>query len=237
MSYADQLLASGERILRREHQHWFVLVWTARLAVIGLILGVVLLILRGFMTPDLANGVVGQAAGILTLLLVVVGLIALGWTYLRYRNEEYVITSRRILHAEGVINKKSSDSSLEKINDAVLSQSLFGRIFGFGDLDVLTASESGIERLRMLVDALEFKKAMLEAKHELELELTRPVMPPIRSGMTSAPAGEPAPAAAAAAMTADDVTKALNQLADLRDRGAITPEAVEAKKAQLLARL
>jgi hypothetical protein len=38
-------------------------------------------------------------------------------------------------------------------------------------------------------------------------------------------------------MTADDVTKALAQLADLRDRGAVTPEEYEAKKAQLLARL
>ena len=40
----------------------------------------------------------------------------------------------------------------------------------------------------MLRDAKEFKKAMLEAKHELELELTRPTMPPVR-------AAEPAPAA------------------------------------------
>ena len=88
-----------------------------------------------------------------------------------------------------MINKRATDSSLEKINDAVLSESLFGRMFGFGDLDVLTASEEGIERLRMLRDAKDFKKAMIEAKHELEIEVARPVMPPIRS--------EPAPVAAA----------------------------------------
>src|SRR3954462_579059 len=172
MSYADSLLASGETVVRREHQHPFVLVWSARLAIIGLILALILLILRAFMTPDLANGVVGQSAGILTLLLVIGGLLSLAWTALRYRSEEYVITTRRIIHTEGVLNKKSTDSSLEKINDAVLTQSIFGRMFGFGDLDVLTASEEGIERLRMLVDAIGFKKAMLEAKHDLELELT-----------------------------------------------------------------
>jgi hypothetical protein len=38
-------------------------------------------------------------------------------------------------------------------------------------------------------------------------------------------------------MSADEVTKALANLADLRDRGAVTPEEYEAKKAQLLARL
>jgi hypothetical protein len=38
-------------------------------------------------------------------------------------------------------------------------------------------------------------------------------------------------------MTADDVTKALSGLADLRDRGAVSPEEYEAKKAELLGRL
>jgi hypothetical protein len=38
-------------------------------------------------------------------------------------------------------------------------------------------------------------------------------------------------------MTADEVTRSLASLADLRDRGAITPEEFEAKKSELLARL
>lgn len=249
MSYADSLLVGGELIRRRERQHWFVLLWQARWAVLAIILGIVLLI--AVSVANVPQGLARDAAGIITLVAVIGGFAVLGWSYLRYLNEEYVITTRRIIHAEGVINKKASDSSLEKINDAVLTQSIFGRIFGFGDLDVLTASESGIERLRMLVDALDFKKSMLEAKHELEIELTRPVMPPLRSGSgmaagegsaaIPAPAPAPAPAAPAApgpaAMSADDVTKALAQLADLRDRGAITPEEYEAKKTQLLARL
>ena len=245
MSYADTLLVGGEQIRRRERQHWFVLLWTARYAVLAVILGIVLLIVVSM--ANMPQGGARDAAGIITLVAVIGGLAYLGWAYLRYQNEEYVITTRRIIHAEGVFNKKASDSSLEKINDAVLSQSIFGRIFGFGDLDVLTASESGIERLRMLVDALDFKKAMLEAKHELEIEITRPVMPPLRSGSPSpmpavetvaAPAAPgPSPAPGPAAMTAEEVTKALSQLADLRDRGAVTPEEYEAKKAQLLARL
>ena len=38
-------------------------------------------------------------------------------------------------------------------------------------------------------------------------------------------------------MSADEVTRTLSSLADLRDRGAITPEEYEAKKADLLGRL
>jgi uncharacterized membrane protein YdbT with pleckstrin-like domain len=233
MAYVDSLLASGERIVRKAHQHWFIMVWRAKWAALGLVLGIVFLILRLINgSPD--NNPLWTILGIATLVLVVYGLVALGWGWLQYQNEEYVITSRRIVHAEGVVNKKASDSSLEKINDAVLVESMFGRMFGFGDLDVLTASESGIEKLRMLRDAKAFKKAMLEAKHELEIEITRPTMPPVR-------AAEPAPVAAPPPTpevdTANEVADALGRLGALRDQGIITPEEFEAKKAELLARL
>jgi hypothetical protein len=118
-------------------------------------------------------------------------------------------------------------------------------MFGFGDLEILTASESGISVLRMLRDADGFKRAMLDAKHELELELSgaRPMPgPAIRTGppvqtqpASAAPAAPATPAAPA--MSADEVTRTLASLADLRDRGAISAEEYEAKKADLLHRI
>jgi uncharacterized membrane protein YdbT with pleckstrin-like domain len=236
MGYTESLLASGERIVRIAHQHWFILVWRARWAVAGVAIAILLTILR-LIQPD-ASGLLWDLLGWASVILVLIGIASFVWGALTFRAEEYVITTRRIIHAEGVLNKKATDSSLEKINDAVLVESVFGRIFGFGDLDVLTASESGIEKLRMLRDAKDFKKAMLEAKHELELELTRPTMPPVR-------ASEPAPAPAAPATpaptpeidTADEVAAALARLGELRDQGVISPEEFEAKKAELLSRL
>jgi len=240
MGYAEGLLADGERIVRRAHQHWFIMVWNARWAVLALILAILGVILR-------AN-VGGEAfwvrlLGWVVLILFVLGLVSLVWGWFKYRSQEYLITTRRIIHAEGVVNKVASDSSLEKINDAILRESLFGRMFGFGDLEVLTASESGIELLRMLRDAKEFKKAMLDAKHELEIELARPTMPPVRAvAPMAAPAEEspapvPAEPAAAARMSGDDVAESVTGLAELRDKGLITPEEYEAKKRELLGRL
>jgi hypothetical protein len=91
---------------------------------------------------------------------------------------------------------------------------------------------------------------MLDAKHELELELSgaRPMPgPALRTAATpSIPIPPPGPSGASqaasspaqsAAMSADDVTRTLANLADLRDRGAISPEEYEAKKADLLGRL
>jgi hypothetical protein len=246
MGYADTLLASGERIIRIAHQHWFILIWRARWAVFGLLIAVLLTILR-LVNPD-ASGLLWDLLGWAAVILVVIGIASFVWGALSFRSQEYVITSRRLIHTEGVINKKASDSSLEKINDAILVESVFGRMFGFGNLEVLTASESGIEQLRMLRDAKDFKIAMIEAKHELELELTRPTMPPVRAAdpapaPVAAPAPVPAPVAPAAPAptpevdTADEVADALARLGDLRDKGIISPEEFEAKKAELLGRL
>jgi hypothetical protein len=241
MAYIDSMLASGERPILRDHQHWFVLVADARYGILAIVAAILLLILR---TAAKVSGDLDRIIGYVVLALLVGGLAYIGWQVLRWRAEEYVVTTRRVLQLEGVVNKRVLDSSLEKINDAVLTQSIFGRIFGFGDLDILTAAETGISRLRMLRDADDFKRAMLEAKHELELELSgaRPLpSPPLRA----APVGSAAPAPAAASpepapradMTPDELTRTLASLADLRDRGAISPEEYEAKKADLLRRL
>jgi hypothetical protein len=254
MPYLDNLLAEGEQPIRREHQHWFVLLADARYAILAWIAAALILILDNVIigsNSSLAG--ISQAVGWVVLALVIGGLLSFGWQVLRWQNELFVVTSRRVLQSEGVVNKRVVDSSLEKINDAILSESIFGRIFGFGDLEILTASESGISLLRMLPHPDQFKRAMLDAKHELEMELSgaRPLpSPAIRAAAPQptpvAPAAAPgaAPASPAAAttppgstMSADDVTRTLASLADLRDRGAISPEEYEAKKAELLGRL
>jgi hypothetical protein len=241
MAYLNNLMAAGEQPIRREHQHWFVLAADARYAIFAWIAAVALLFLSGSILANAPD--VQRVVGWVVVVLVIGGLIYFGWQVLRWTNEEFVVTSRRVLQSEGVVNKRVVDSSLEKINDAVLTQSIFGRMFGFGDLDILTASESGISRLRMLRQPDDFKRAMLDAKHDLELELSGARPLPSPAMRAPVPAAPPAPAAAptgppaAGPMSADDVTRTLASLADLRDRGAISADEYEAKKAELLRRL
>jgi hypothetical protein len=245
MAYLDNLLAAGEQPIRREHQHWFVLLAEARYAILAWIAAILLYIVSGSLPEGLR-----PILGWIIVILVVGGLLSFGWQVLRWQNELFVVTSRRVLQSEGVVNKRVVDSSLEKINDAILSESIFGRIFGFGDLEILTASESGISLLRMLPHPDDFKRAMLDAKHDLEMELSGARPMPSPALRTPAPAPAPvqaaqAPAAAtpaastppASPMSADDVTRTLASLADLRDRGAISADEYEAKKAELLRRL
>jgi hypothetical protein len=267
MSYADSLLSTGERVTHRVRQHWLVLLWGARIPIAAIVAALLIVILSQNVT-----GTARDLLSLLTAVLFVGGLLFLAWATLQYLNTEFVLTNRRVVQVQGVVNKRATDSSLEKINDAVLTQSIFGRIFGFGDLDVLTAAEAGIERFRMIIDPIGFKRAMLDAKHEYEVDMERSgwqPSPPIRStssGATptsggaaggssqSAASAQPAaatpqsPATAAAATppspqapepkaNADEVTRTLASLADLRDRGAISAEEYEAKKTDLLGRL
>ena len=265
MSYADGLLSTGERVMHREKQHWFVFVWGANWAVLAVILAMLIIVLRQSLSAQQQAEGIGTIMGWAAAALVIGGLGVLGWHILRYLNQEYVLTNRRVVQVAGVLNKTSTDSSLEKINDARLSQSVFGRIFGFGDLDILTAAETGVERFRMIRNPIGFKKAMLDAKHEYERDLaggssfdpsppmraSTPTPTPVRPAVSAAPPAPPAPrptaedtvvgptpgSTAQRALSSDDLTRTLANLADLRDRGAITSDEYERKKADLLSRL
>jgi hypothetical protein len=231
--YADTLLSDGERIALRSRQHWFATIVDGRVPWAIFVASIVLIVLRLQMT---GNEALEQGLGIIILALLVVSLAWLGKHYWSWYAQDYIVTNRRVLKVEGILNKRSADSSLEKINDAVLEQNLAGRIFGYGDLDIMTASEESVDRYRMLDQAPRFKKVMLDQKHLLEIDLVRMPSPPMRAPATSAPGPSAAPAGGRT-MSPDEVTKALGDLATLRDRGAITAEEFDAKKQELLGRL
>jgi hypothetical protein len=230
--YADTLLSDGERIALRTRQHWFATFVDGRVPWALFLAAIVLLILR--LQAGL-NEAVALVLGYVVLILLLISLVMLARLYWAWSAQDYIVTNRRVLKVEGILNKRSADSSLEKINDAVLEQNLVGRIFGYGDLDILTAAEDSVDRYRMLDKAPHFKKVMLDQKHALESDLARMPGPPMRAPEPAPPAAPPA--APVRSMSSDEVTKALGDLAGLRDRGAITAEEYEAKKQELLGRL
>jgi uncharacterized membrane protein YdbT with pleckstrin-like domain len=222
--YAETLLSTGERIQLRTRQHWLSTFVDARAWWALLVFDVVLIWIRlGWVTGE---GAAQSVFGWIVLALLLVALAGLGRHYWSWLAQDYIVTNRRVLKVEGILNKRAADSSLEKINDAVLEQNLVGRIFGYGDLDILTAADIAIDRYRMLNQAPTFKKVMLDMKRQLEEEVIRVPSPPARAAQAARPA-----------MTADDAERALASLAALRDKGAISADDYEAQKKELLRRL
>jgi len=251
MTYADTLLSDGERVTLRAHQHPLALLFRAVKAILLIVGALALLVLGGLLDPTGWVGTVRAGLGWGTLVLFLIGAALIALAIANWMNEEYIVTNRRVMKVNGLINKHSADSSLEKINDAVLDQNLFGRMFNYGDLDILTASEETVDRYKMLRGVIAFKKEILNQKHSLEFDQMRPPVsaplraapaPPAPPAMTmggdAVPGAPAAPAPPAArSMTPAEVTQTLSGLADLRDRGALSPAEYEAKKADLLSRL
>lgn len=265
MPYADGLLVSGETVLRRERQHWILPFYIAgKWVAIAFAVFLVGLVLKLWIFPSGGDGFLGGLVGfigsLLTLVVVVSLLIAVvgfAWSAAIWQTQEYVLTTQRVVHVRGVINKKSTDSVLESLSDAQIDIPFLGRMMGWGNLVLMTANESGNEKMLALRNPVEFKKAVLQAKTERMVTLNTgyaaaragvPAPAPAPYAAPAAPVptaygaptaqGAPAPAPApAAAPSSEDVTKTLTALAGLRDSGAITPEEYEAKKKELLDRI
>jgi len=259
MSYARNLLSRGEEVVFESRQHWFAVLAENWPFVIASILSFAVLIWQ----TSLAEWPLRGLLQIVSLVVLLVSLGRIGLKVWSWRNQEYLVTTRRLIKAEGIFNKQMADSSLEKINDAHLTQSWIGRIFDYGTLDILTAADesAGIQDYEMLAEPIAFKISMLNQKEKLERPDLAP--PPRMQSASTAPQmqrAEPMPPRAGsdrvaevpmgarpappstqapphAPSPADHLTATLESLAALRDKGLITPEEYEAKKRDLLGRM
>jgi uncharacterized membrane protein YdbT with pleckstrin-like domain len=265
VSYARNLLSRGEEVVHESRQHWFAVVARTWLWLVLAIIALAILIFVASGEPILGSSEFDMIITIVAIVALLLAAVLVGYVLWDWRNQEWLVTTRRVIRAEGVLNKKMADSSLEKINDARLEQSLFGRVFGYGTLDILTAAEemggSSLADFPMIADPIDFKRAMLDQKEMLE----RPDLAPPRYQRAAQPPemqraeamapragsdrvavstnedapGPPAPAEpeGPAPGSASDIGETLERLAELRERGLITPDEYETKKRELLERM
>src|SRR5215510_11578480 len=128
-NYLEGLLGENEQILLETHQHWFVL-----FGKIFLELLLIVVIIGGVFVAYAFYPI-----AIYGLILVLVPVIGMLNDILVWRNKAYIVTNHRVIQTAGVFSKDVVDSSLEKVNDVKLSQSFLGRLFGYGDIEILTA--------------------------------------------------------------------------------------------------
>lgn len=225
MPYVDQLLAPGETQRYTAHQH--VLFLVERIA--GRVALAVLLIAAGtagkVLLTNQGRGAAGTLFIFIAIVLALVPLVQAFWRTLAWRNEQFIVTNRRVIRVQGVLSKRTIDSSLNMINDLLTNQSLAGRLAGYGDVRIVTGNDVADEFYQGIADPLAFKRTLLQARDELLRELSGGY----RGGATAAlPTVVSDPAA---------IPGLIAQLADLHARGVLSRQEYETKRAELLRRM
>ncbi len=230
MGYVDDLLGKGERILVISRQHWTTLLASA---LINLFIAIVILVIYALAGSANVEFLASVRGFFLFALLYPLG--KFGWDLIQWEAEQYIVTNYRVIQTEGIVNKKTSDSSLEKVNDIVLTQSVLGRMLGYGDLAIITGSDVGTNLLRRLNEPVRFKTAILDAKVALSADhddarARAPRQVPVSGAFMGA-------SRPAAADNEDDPLRQIAELDNLRKTGAISDAEYQTAKARLLAKL
>ena len=208
------VLKKEERILLITRQHWIRLVLPIFIWVITAILLIWLMDRTGFF---------------ITLIVAVYPL----YEYLSYRSNLWCVTNLRVVDETGFLSRHSKESPLDKINNVEYDQSLWGRLFGFGDVDIQTAAELGETTYELIHHPKLLKDTITHAQEEY------------KKNQISRQATELAKAIAAAnnntnnnnrlqGATQQMIADELSKLFDLLQKGAITQEEYIAQKRKLM---
>jgi uncharacterized membrane protein YdbT with pleckstrin-like domain len=216
--YLQSLLGDRENIILATRHHWFVLASS-------IILEAVLISIIFIATIAISIYAYDQApawwwiVSVLGFLFMLIPITTGTHDILNWTNHQFIITNHRVMQISGIFNKSVIDSSLDKVNDIKMDQSALGRMFGYGNIEILTASELGVNLFKKIDDPVKFKSALINAKEYLEHAPEEPV---------EAKALEESKA---------DIPDLINRLADLRSRGIITEAEFLQKKAELLSKI
>jgi len=131
-------LLPGERILASSSRHWVVLLRPMATTILAVAIALVILALLP---------IAGELRLLLMLGAVLVGLGVLNLYYWGWRAHEYVLTDQRVILNEGIVSKFSRSIAIDRIQDLTTFQGLWGRTWGFGDIELETAGREGAELL------------------------------------------------------------------------------------------
>lgn len=202
MPFPRKLLLEGEDVVLDLHPHWWFFVAPVAALVVIVPAAVAL---RGVHEVLLA----------VLLVLVVACLLWLAVRYARWATTNFVVTTERLIYREGVLAKRGKEIPLERLNDIAVTQTLFERLLGAGDVTI----ESGGERGQQVFTDIP-KPFLVQNVIYGEIE---------RAGARDAERW--------GGRRELSIPEQLEKLDELRRRGVITQAEFDAKKTQLLERM
>jgi uncharacterized membrane protein YdbT with pleckstrin-like domain len=199
-------LNEKEKVLLVVHQHWLVLAGPALIALVGIATSIIWFRILKW---------IGLGVALLLILHFV-------WRVFERKYNLWAITDQRIIDEFGVLTANSKESPLDKINNVSYHQSLWGRIFGYGDVSIQTAAEMGATVYDNLAHPKLVKATISTARGKFSKSFFR------EEGEAFADAVNEKENAGG------DFAKEMTALYQLKMQGIITEEEYNAKKQKLM---
>jgi uncharacterized membrane protein YdbT with pleckstrin-like domain len=155
---SEFVILPNEKVIFRVHPHWLVLAVPE--ACLGILTGLsitYLPIVLETMTPNFAGKIWVVLAGAF----VFVGVMI----FLDWLCTSYYLTDLRLIDKRGIIGKRIVSISLGKVQDITCKFGIWGRIFGYGDIEIESAGTYG-----MIV--FEFVPCPKEMQKRIEISLS-----------------------------------------------------------------
>ena len=163
MNELDRNLLTGEEIVFETTKHWFAPIRASLIAIL-IILGA--LVLR-WLAPT-GDGFFGSIGNLMDLIAIGLLLFAILWivyNIAEFLSAHFGVTNMRVLRYEGLLRRRSSETLLPMLTDVRLDEPALGRMLGFGNLKILTASgAAGEDRFMTVAKAKELRTAIQEQK-------------------------------------------------------------------------
>jgi len=146
-------LLPGENLVLKDHPHWITVVKN----VVAPAVLVIVVLVADFTVLNPDNLYVPKLRTILTLGVVA---LAIGWlivVWLRWRSITYTLTDQRISIQTGVFSRQEKIIPIDRVQDCTTRQSIFGRMIGYGRVEVDAAGAQGAEVLDHLPKPGDFR--------------------------------------------------------------------------------
>ncbi len=150
----------------------------------------------------------------------------------------FVLTDRRVILSQGILNKSTMAIPLEQITNVRTSQNVWERVFKYGDVEMESAGEFGQQTFTNIGRPLDIKTQIFEQRDQLkegqESRHGHEMAVEMAAAMQTSPAQAAPAAAPAAAAGAPSVVERLEKLTELHNSGALSDEEFQRAKAELL---
>lgn len=153
MSYAASVLQPGETILRMGRLHWTIYLRS----LLYLVLAGVVWTVTEALFPE--QQMIGLIAAVLLLLLFLASFLH-AW-FVRWITE-FAVTNRRVIYKVGFINRRTVEMNMDKVQSVEVEQSIAGRLFGYGTINVMgTGSDEGsVIRMKSIGNPIALRSAI-----------------------------------------------------------------------------